>query len=231
MIGAIAEKLGGLFSQTSNPRAEIKSARATIRKALADRPALERALAGAEGKVALAETAIAAVGPAQAAAAAAEAADAEDRKARMLAGKSDADPKLAEQVTVTRTRAEDAARMAEAARAVMPTLAERVRDARQALKSNSEKVDTACWQIILGELELDAPAAKAAAETVAAFQKRVTVLADVGLRHKLYGVPNGSVPLSLRRVAELPKIDADSLRGEIKAAYERLRRLRSDADA
>ena len=231
MIGAIAEKLGGLFSQTSNPRAEIKSARATIRKALADRPALERALEEAEGRVAMAESALEAVGPAQAAAAAAEAAAAADLEQRVLDGKSDADPKLAEQVAATRARAEDAERMAEAARAVLPTLTERVREAKQALKSNSEKVDTACWQIILGELELDAPAAKAAAETVAAFQKRVTVLADVGLRHKLYGVPNGSVPLSLRRVAELPKIDADSLRGEIKAAYERLRRLRSDADA
>ena len=231
MIGALAEKLGGLFGQTSNPRADIKQARAAIRAALASRPALERALAEAEARVAGAEAALAAVGPAQAAAAAAEAADAEDRKQRVLDGKAAADPRLTEQVTVTRARAEDAERMAEAARAVMPTLAERVRDAKQALKSNSEKVDTACWQIILGELELDAPAAKAAAETVAAFQKRVTVLTDVGLRHKLYGVPNGSVPLSLRRVAELPKIDADSLRGEIKAAYERLRRLRTDADA
>ena len=231
MIGAIAEKLGGLFSQTSNPRAEIKSARATIRKALADRPALERALAGAEGKVALAETAIAAVGPAQAAAAAAEAADAEDRKARMLAGKSDADPKLAEQVTVTRTRADDAERMAEAARAVMPTLNERVRDARQALKSNEEKIDSAAWRIAVAEIAADADAAQQAAETVAAFQRRVAVLADVGIKHKLYAAPGGSVPADLKRIGELPKVSTDSLRAEIKVAYERLRRLRTDADA
>ncbi len=231
MIGVLAEKVGALFGQTSNPRAEIKSARATIRKAISDRPTLERALEEAEGRVAMAESALEAVGPAQAAAAAAEAADAEHRKARMLAGKSDADPKLAEAVTVTRTRAEDAERMAEAARAVLPTLAERVRDAKQALKSTDERIDSAAWRIAVAELAADAAAAQQAADVVAAFQKRVTVMADVGLRHKLYGVPNGSVPAELKRIGDLPKLNVDSLRTEILAVVKRLRALRTDADA
>lgn len=231
MIGAIAEKLGGLFGQTSNPRADIKQARAQIRASLGSRPALERALAEAEARVAMAEAALEAVGPAQAAAAAAEAADAEDRKARMLAGKSDADPKLAQAVMVTRARAEDAERMAEAARAVMPTLAERVRDARQAVKSNDEKIDSAAWRIAVGEIAADADAAQQAADTVAAFQRRTAVLADVGLRHKLYSAPGGSVPAELKQIGVMPKLNVDSLRTEILGAAKRLRALRTDADA
>ncbi len=231
MIATIAEKIGGLFGQASNPRADIKQARAAIRAALAIRPALERALEEAEARVAMAEAALEAVGPAQTAAAAAEAADAEDRKARMLAGKVGADPKLAEAVTITRTRADDAERMAEAARAVMPTLAERVRDARQAVKSNDERIDSAAWRIAVAEIAADADAAKAAADVVAAFQKRVAVLQDVGVKHKLYSAPGGSVPAELKRIGELPKVSTDSLRAEIKVAYERLRRLRTDADA
>ena len=231
MIGAIAEKLGGLFSQTSNPRVEIKAARAAIRAALASRPGLERALAEAEARVAGAEAALAAVGPAQAAAAAAEAADAEDRKARMLAGKSDADPKLAEAVTATRARAEDAERMAEAARAVLQTLAERVRDALQAVKSNDERIDSAAWRIAIGELAADAPAAQQAADVVAEFQRRVAVLADVGVKHKLYSVPGGSVPAELKRIGDLPKVSTDSLRTEILGTAKRLRALRTDPDA
>ena len=183
MIATIAEKMGALFGQTSNPRAEIKSARATI------------------------------------------------RKARMLAGKSDADPKLAEQVTVTRTRADDAERMAEAARAVMPTLNERVRDARQALKSNEEKIDSAAWRIAVAEIAADADAAQQAAETVAAFQRRVAVLADVGIKHKLYAAPGGSVPADLKRIGDLPKLNVDSLRTEILAVVKRMRALRTDPDA
>jgi chromosome segregation ATPase len=231
VIGAIAEKLGGLFNQTATPRAEIKQARGQIRAALASRPALERALEEAEGRVAMAEAALAAVGPAQAAAAAAEAADAEDRKQRVLDGKVGADPKLSEAVTATRARADDAERMAEAARAVLPTLAERVRDAKQALKSTDERIDSAAWRIAVAELAADAAAAQQAADVVATFQKRVTVLTDVGLRHKLYGTPNGSVPAELKKIGELPKVSVDSLRAQIKDACERLRALRTDADA
>ena len=231
MIGALAEKMGAFFGQTSNPRADIKQARAAIRKAISDRPALERTLSEAEARVAGAEAALAAVGPAQAALAAAEAAAAADLEQRVLAGKSDADPKRAEQVAATRARAEDAERMAEAARAVMPTLAERVRDAKQALKSNEEKIDSAAWRIAVAEIAADADAAKAAAATVAAFQKRVAVLAEVGTRHKFYAAPGGSVPAELKQLGTMPKLNADSLRPEIKAAYERLRRLRSDPDA
>ena len=231
MIGALAEKLGGLFGQTSNPRADIKQARAQIRASLGSRPALERALAEAEARVAMAEAALEAVGPAQAAAAAAEAADAEDRKQRVLDGKAAADPRLTEQVTVARTRAEDAARMAEAARAVMPTLAERVRDARQALKSNDEKIDSAAWRIAVGELAAEADAAQQAADVVAAFQRRVAVLADVGIKHKLYAAPGGSVPADLKRIGDLPKLNVDSLRTEILAVVKRMRALRTDPDA
>jgi chromosome segregation ATPase len=231
VIATIAEKMGALFGQTSNPRAEIKSARATIRKALADRPALERALEEAEGRVAMAESALEAVGPAQAAAAAAEAAAAADLEQRVLDGKSDADPKLAEQVTVTRARADDAERMATAARAALPTLAERVRDAQQALKSNDEKIDSAAWRIAVGELAADADAAQQAADVVAAFQRRVAVLADVGVKHKLYSVPGGSVPAELKRIGDLPKVSTDSLRTEILGTAKRLRALRTDPDA
>ena len=231
MIATIAEKIGGLFGQASNPRADIKQARAAIRAALAIRPALERALEEAEARVAMAEAALEAVGPAQTAAAAAEAADAEDRKARMLAGKVGADPKLAEAVTITRTRADDAERMAEAARAVMPTLAERVRDARQAVKSNDERIDSAAWRIAVAELAADADAAQQAADVVAAFQRRTAVLADVGIKHKLYAVPGGSVPAELKQIGVMPKLNADSLRTEILAVVKRMRALRTDADA
>ena len=231
MIGVLAEKVGALFGQTSNPRAEIKSARATIRKAISDRPTLERALEEAEGRVAMAESALEAVGPAQAAAAAAEAAAAADLEQRVLDGKSDADPKLAEQVAATRARAEDAERMAEAARAVLPTLTERVREAKQALKSNDEKIDSAAWRIAVAALAADADAAKAAADTVAAFQKRVVVLQDIAVRHRLHGCPGGSVPAELKRIGELPKLNVDSLRTEILGTAKRLRALRTDADA
>ena len=231
MIGVLAEKVGALFGQTSNPRAEIKSARATIRKAISDRPTLERALEEAEGRVAMAESALEAVGPAQAAAAAAEAAAAADLEQRVLDGKSDADPKLAEQVTVTRARADDAERMATAARAALPTLAERVRDAQQALKSNDEKIDSAAWRIAVGELAAEADAAQQAADVVAAFQRRVAVLADVGIKHKLYAAPGGSVPADLKRIGDLPKLNVDSLRTEILAVVKRMRALRTDPDA
>ena len=231
MIATIAEKLGGLFGQTSNPRAEIKQARAAIRKAISDRPTLERALSEAEARVASADAALEAVGPAQAALAAAEAADAEDRKQRVLDGKAAADPKLAEAVTITRTRADDAERMAEAARAVMPTLAERVRDARQAVKSNDERIDSAAWRIAVAELAADADAAQQAADVVAAFQRRTAVLADVGIKHKLYAVPGGSVPAELKQIGVMPKLNADSLRTEILAVVKRMRALRTDPDA
>jgi hypothetical protein len=57
------------------------------------------------------------------------------------------------------------------------------------------------------------------------------VLADVGIKHKLYAVPGGSVPAELKRIGELPKLNVDSLRTEILGTAKRLRALRTDADA
>ncbi len=231
MIATIAEKVGAMFAAT--PKAEIAAARKTIREQIAERPRLQRELEQAQARCAAAEAALELVDPARAAHTAAVAAVDEDRRERLLAGKNGCDPKL-EAVAESAERALRSAEATQAAaEAVLPTLQARVAEAEDALKTSAELVDAAVWSIRIAELAAELPAVKEAVATVAAFQRQVAVLSDVGLRHKLYMAPGGSVPAELKRAADLPKIDLSSasMQAEIRAEYQRLRQMRNDPDA
>lgn len=231
MIGTIVERVGTFFGPS--PRAEIASARETIRKQIAERPKLQRELEQAQEKQQTAEASLYISGPAQERVRVAKAAADEDRRQRMLAGTPGIDPKLAAALERAERELAEAEQNEEAARSTLPTLQARVAEAQDALKTSAELVDAAVWSIRVSELEAELPAVKEAVATVAAFQRQVAVLSDVGLRHKLYGTPAGSVPAELKRAADLPKIDLSSasMQAEIRAEYQRLRQLRSNPDA
>ncbi len=231
MIGAIVERVGTFFGPS--PKAEIAEARKTIREQIAERPRLQRELEQAQVRFATAEAARDLVGPAQERVEAAKAAADADRRQRMLAGTPGIDQKLAAALERAERELAEAEQNEEAARSTLPTLKARVTEAQDALKTNAEAVDAAVWSIRVSELEAELPAVKEAVATVAAFQRQVAVLSDVGLRHKLYMAPGGSVPAELKRAADLPKIDLSSasMQAEIRAEYQRLRQMRSNPDA
>ena len=222
MIGALSGRLTNWFAPSDN----TANLRGEIRRLSASRPALERELQEANVRLRTAEESLNLVGPAQAALESAQQADAADRRKRMEAGNTTADPKLSAAVAAAEHALVEAERTQAAASAALPALKRRLSEAQQAVANCTEQIDALAWQVRMSELTNKVPEVQRAVATATAFQNEVNTLRYVAARHKAYRTPNGSVPRDVVALCKLPDILDEPPQAEIRAEVERLRRLR-----
>ncbi len=244
MLSAISETMRNLFGpqaingalastvdETCEARAIISEATAQIRQWLAERQSLERELEVAKERQQSIRAQLDLVAPAAERAAKAREADAADRKKRMEAGNPCADTKLTDAVETAERELREAERNATAAEAALPALEELTREAQAALAQNIDAVDLAIWRRRLAELSLQLPEVRSAAAIVAEFATRVATLKDIGIRHRLYNTPRGSVPAEWSEVCTIEPPTVEPWSNGILAEIDYLRRLREDPEA
>lgn len=210
-------------------RAAIAEATQAIRR---HREALEQAKATLEAARALEERTreqLELTGPAESRLAAAREADAEERKRRALAGTPGTDPRLTAAIDTAQRALEEAEAAEEAARAALPTLSARTREAAQAVRNVEVERDAAVWNLRMAQVALELPEVRAAYAVLSEFARKLAVLSDVGLRGRLYSTPTGSVPVEFLELCAVPNFSPDG--PDIRAECEYLKRLRADPEA
>ncbi len=210
-------------------KAEITEAAEAIRQYGA---ALEKAKADLESSRALeARTSeqLELVGPAEGRLAAAREADAEERKRRALAGTPGTDPALVKAIATAQRALEEAEAAEEAARAALPTLAARTREAEQAIRDIEVERDAAVWNLRMAQVALELPEVRSAYAVLAEFARKMKVLSDVGMRGKLHGTPVGVVPDDFMELCTIPNFWPEAPEVHDEVVY--LKRLRADPEA
>lgn len=217
--------------EMSVARTTIAEANAEIRECLADHKRLERAVKSARALAERARSQLELVGPASERARQAREADTADRQRRVQAGKLDFDSALSDAVERTEREVREAERAEAAARAVLPGLEERVRDADRELEHNGERIDSAVWRRRRAELMLELPQVRAANDVVANFARRLIALKHIGSEGRFYRVPSGSVPPECVEACKLKQEFSEAeMRLYIKPEVAYLQRLRTDPD-
>ena len=171
------------------------------------------------------------VGPAESRLAAAREADADERKRRALAGTPGTDPALVKAIAAAQRALEDAEAAEEAARAALPTLSARTREAEQAIRDIELERDAAVWKLRMAQVALELPEVRSAHAVLSEFARKLAVLSDVGLYGKSYGAMRGSVPPDFLELCAAPSFSRDELSFDIHAEVDYLKRLRDDPEA
>lgn len=189
---------------TAAARAAITEAANAIRQYGA---ALEKAKADLEAARTLEERTreqLELTGPAESRLSAAREADADERRRRALAGTPGTDLALVQAIATAQRALEEAQAAEEAARAALPTLSARTREAAQAIRDIEVERDAAVWRLRMAQIALDFPEVRSAYAVLAEFARQLAVLSDVGLRGRLYSTPTGSVPIEFLELCAVP---------------------------
>jgi hypothetical protein len=219
------------IDDVGDARAAIAEATQAIRR---HREALEQAKAALESARALEERTreqLELTGHAEGRLAAAREADASERKRRALAGAPGTDPALVKAIAKAQRELEEAEAAEEAARAALPTLAARTREAAQAIRDIELERDAAVWNLRMAQIALELPDVRSAYAVLAEFARKLAVLSDVGLYGKSYGAMRGSVPPDFLELCAAPSFSRDELSFDIHAEVDYLKRLRVDPEA